>query len=244
MRKCWCPAFSHFPTMFSKGLFLRVVKSRDSVVKELICRLQFFQFEYNIQSLIFEPAWREQDLLPRQTWKHHGKRRKCLSSVITPFPTMFSTLLMRNRFIWASAKFWLANLWTWTGYQNFYSFSYNVFYPYNEKLHYLCHNALNLDEAKINSSGKRLNQDRKHIVLGYWLTLQNFRLVQIESICRRQNRCNWKIEICFRKGGKCCGKRRKCWLPAFSPFPTMFLDGFFLEGGSCVAQWQSVWLVI
>ena len=32
-RKCWFPAFSLFPTMFSKGLFLRVVKSRDCVVK-------------------------------------------------------------------------------------------------------------------------------------------------------------------------------------------------------------------
>ena len=25
-----------------------------------------------------------------------------------------------------------------------------------------------------------------------------------------------------RAFGKHCGKRRKCWLPAFSPFPTMF----------------------
>ena len=25
---------------------------------------------------------------------------------------------------------------------------------------------------------------------------------------------------------KHCGKRRKCWLPAFSPFPTMFSKGF------------------
>ena len=27
-----------------------------------------------------------------------------------------------------------------------------------------------------------------------------------------------------------CGKRRKCWLPAFSPFPTVFSKGFFLWG--------------
>ena len=26
------------------------------------------------------------------------------------------------------------------------------------------------------------------------------------------------------------GKRRKCWLPAFSPFPTMFSKGFFPRG--------------
>ena len=30
--KCWLPAFSPFPTMFSKGFFFRVVKSRDCMV--------------------------------------------------------------------------------------------------------------------------------------------------------------------------------------------------------------------
>ena len=38
------------------------------------------------------------------------------------------------------------------------------------------------------------------------------------------------FEICFVKDRKHCGKRRKCWLPAFSPFPTMFSRGFFLRG--------------
>ena len=28
---------------------------------------------------------------------------------------------------------------------------------------------------------------------------------------------------------KHCGKRRKCWLPAFSPFPTMFSVGLFFR---------------
>ena len=32
-RKCWLPAFSPCPTMFSKGFFLRVVKSWECVVK-------------------------------------------------------------------------------------------------------------------------------------------------------------------------------------------------------------------
>ena len=32
-RKCWLPAFSPFPIMFSKDLFVRVVKSRDCVLK-------------------------------------------------------------------------------------------------------------------------------------------------------------------------------------------------------------------
>ena len=32
-RKCWLPAFSPFPKMFSKGFFHRGIKSRDCVVK-------------------------------------------------------------------------------------------------------------------------------------------------------------------------------------------------------------------
>ena len=38
---------------------------------------------------------------------------------------------------------------------------------------------------------------------------------------------------------KHCGKRRKCWLPAFSPFPTMFSKDFFLgvvKSRDCVAK--------
>ena len=43
---------------------------------------------------------------------------------------------------------------------------------------------------------------------------QNFRLVQIESVSRRQIKHNSKLEICFGKGRKHFGKRSKCWLPA------------------------------
>ena len=32
-RKCWLPAFSPFPTMFSKGYLYRVIKSQDCGVK-------------------------------------------------------------------------------------------------------------------------------------------------------------------------------------------------------------------
>ena len=38
-----------------------------------------------------------------------------------------------------------------------------------------------------------------------------------------------KLKFCVGKGRKHCGKRRKCWLPAFSPFPTMFLKSFFFK---------------
>ena len=71
-----------------------------------------------------------------------------------------------------------------------------------------------------------LSQRRKHI----------FRLVQIESFCRQQNKCDSKTEICLCKGGKHCGKRRKCWLPACSPCPTMFSKAFIfrvVKSGDC-----------
>ena len=34
-------------------------------------------------------------------------------------------------------------------------------------------------------------------------------------------------------GGKDCGKRRKCWLPAFPPFPIMFSKGSFFRVVKC-----------
>ena len=66
----------------------------------------------------------------------------------------------------------------------------------------------------------------------------NFRLVQIENICRRQNERDSKFKICLGKR-RHCGKRRKCWLPAFSPFLTMFSKGFFpkvIESRDCVLK--------
>ena len=48
-----------------------------------------------------------------------------------------------------------------------------------------------------------------------------------------------KIEICFGKSRKSCGKRRKCWLAAFSPFHTMFSKAFLnrvVKSQDCVVQ--------
>ena len=36
-----------------------------------------------------------------------------------------------------------------------------------------------------------------------------------------------KDGFCLSYGRKYCEKRTKCWLPAFSPFPTMLLKAFF-----------------
>ena len=38
------------------------------------------------------------------------------------------------------------------------------------------------------------------------------------------------LELVLVKGRKHCGKRRKYWSSAFSPFPTMFSKGFSIGG--------------
>ena len=53
--------------------------------------------------------------------------------------------------------------------------------------------------------------------------------VQIESIGRRQFFCGSNGATSLRKGRKHCGKRKKCWFPAFSPSPTMFSKAFSLR---------------
>ena len=54
----------------------------------------------------------------------------------------------------------------------------------------------------------------------------NFRLVKFKSMCRRQNKGDWKFQNCFLKGTKQCGKRRKCCLQHFLFFPQCFKKGF------------------
>ena len=52
--KCWLPAFSPFPTMFSKSFFYRVVESWDCIVKSLPFHCPFmkprnpFIFMFNV----------------------------------------------------------------------------------------------------------------------------------------------------------------------------------------------------
>ena len=51
---------------------------------------------------------------------------------------------------------------------------------------------------------------------------QNSGLVQIESICRRQHKCDSKTEICSGKGKKNVGKGQNVGFQHFLPFPEMF----------------------
>ena len=49
--KPWLPAFSPFPTMFSKGFFPRLVKSRDCVVNFKISII-FLNLEVDIECIL------------------------------------------------------------------------------------------------------------------------------------------------------------------------------------------------
>ena len=40
---------------------------------------------------------------------------------------------------------------------------------------------------------------------------------------------NEKLKFGLERIENIVGKRRKCWVPAFSPFPTMFSIGFLLK---------------
>ena len=51
------------------------------------------------------------------------------------------------------------------------------------------------------------------------------------------NKINVIHKLKFEYGGKHCGKRRKCWLPAFSPFPTKFSKAFSFKA---VKSWDCV----
>ena len=54
--------------------------------------------------------------------------------------------------------------------------------------------------------------------------------LKLKAIADDKINVNEKLNFDLQKNRKHCGKRRKCWLPAFSPFPTMFSKAFFFGG--------------
>ena len=54
-----------------------------------------------------------------------------------------------------------------------------------------------------------------------------------------------KLKFALGRGRKHCGKRRKCWLPAFSPFPTMFSQASFSGSLKVEIMWLRVklWII-
>ena len=91
-------------------------------------------------------------------------------------------------------------------------FSYNSFYSIKERNHHLTH---------------------------YQKT--NFRLFQIERVCRRQFQIWRKWQKVIQMGRKHCGKRRNCSLRAISPFsPSVFLKACFPGASKGVIVWEWV----
>ena len=67
---------------------------------------------------------------------------------------------------------------------------------------------------------------------------QHFRLVQIESVCRQQIKSDSKLEICFGKERKHCGKREKMLVTSiFSFFPKCFQKASFSASLKVVIMW-------
>ena len=103
----------------------------------------------------------------------------------------------------------------------FYS-TLGIWYCYSSIPTVFVHNGFNfLDKFTILSRVKELTLYRMTKQTLDWFKLR-------QTVCRPRNNCELEFEVCFDKSIKHCGKRRKCWSPAFSPFLTMFSKkGFY-----------------
>ena len=62
-------------------------------------------------------------------------------------------------------------------------------------------------------------------------------LTEFKAFADNRNNRNSLIVICVGKSRKHCRKRNECWLPAFSPFHTMFSKASIAKG---VKIWDCV----
>ena len=64
-------------------------------------------------------------------------------------------------------------------------------------------------------------------------------LSKLKAFADNKLNVSGKLEFVFGKGRKHCGERRKCWSPAFFPFPTMFSKDFLyrvIKSLDCVVK--------
>ena len=101
-------------------------------------------------------------------------------------------------------------------------FSQNVYGCFKELSHHMSHNEF--VNCKMLSSWT-IPKLCHHLTL--YQTMFCLDLSKLNALADGKNKSN--IEICFGNGRKHCRKRRKCWLPAFSPFPTMFSKDYLLR---------------
>ena len=65
----------------------------------------------------------------------------------------------------------------------------------------------------------------KHLIEVKILALSKFKALVDNNFIVAQ-----MVQFLFEKGGKHCGERRKCWLPAFSPFTHIVFKRLFPQG--------------
>ena len=91
-KHCWLPEFCPILTMFSKGLFLKVVKSWDCVAEVISLPsaniLNWSKWRaYTNDKVNATEKW---EICSGKSRKHSGKRRKCWSPAFSSFSTIFS----------------------------------------------------------------------------------------------------------------------------------------------------------
>ena len=91
-----------------------------------------------------------------------------------------------------------------------------------------------IDEVKVGTLSVALYQK---VMIFNSLPNKIFDWFKLKAFADEKMNMTRKIENGFGKCRKHCGKRRKCWLPAFSPFSTMFQKSLFLR---VVKSWDCV----
>ena len=66
---------------------------------------------------------------------------------------------------------------------------------------------------------------------------QNFRLVQIERICRRQNKCNLKLKYALGRIEKIVGKGENAGYQHFLLFPQSFQKASYTGSSKVLIVW-------
>ena len=70
----------------------------------------------------------------------------------------------------------------------------------------------------------------EHVLLFIVNSFTNYKILHLSKLkAFTDNTCSSNDNSCLSTVRKHCGKWRKCWLPAFSPFPTIFPKCLFLK---------------
>ena len=258
MKKMMVTSIFFFAHIVFTRLFFRVVKSLDCVVKSLnnsrfwSCidlildknfksnnsKREVFQKQWGTRCVCetpMPPLW--PFLLKLWPWfltltddLELGTHEKVLSQDILMWNMKALTLI--NKKIWPMEKFLRQTNWRTNG------LAHDPLMQEHKKesimvncLYYFSHNTLyHIKESKLISNLSKFVVCRyQHFQVNPLPNDKILDMFKLKALADDKIKVTKKTDICFGKGKKQCGKRRNCWLPAFSPFPTLFLKGYFLR---------------